>query len=202
MKNTLSVVLLIVALFAFSACENKTIESDFQSEFPIDLSDLKLDFSGLDIDFELLFEYEDKKALLTEAENMFPELLKDSRDLISEEQEASHVLLSFKIADGKVKLKELLMYDSLHQNVKDYHNYTKKLGALDGLSADQELLNTAYNAIVPESYRKIEQFDHATNNEEQTQVFVNFLESNYQSAQDEIDFIVVVGTNKVRAYAN
>ncbi len=192
--------MLIVALFVFSACEKKTIESDFQSEFSLDLSDLDLDFSGMQIDFQLLFKYHDKETLLNEAAKMFPNMLKEVKDLINEDKDVSHVLFSFKIANGKAKLKELLMYDSLHRNVKDYHNYTKKLGALDGLSANQELLNTAYNAIVPESYRKIEEFDLATNHEEQTQVFVNFLKSNYQSEPAVMIFIVVIGADGVSAY--
>jgi hypothetical protein len=188
MKSINFLITLIPILFLTIACEKKVVENDF--------------LPGLEIDFELLFVYENKQEMLTAAKDMFPDLLEEAKVLINKKENVSHVLFSFRIADGKAKLKELLIYDTLRHTVNDYHNYTKKLGAIHGLSANEELLNMAFNAKAPENYVEIEQLKFTNNREEQTQIFINYLNCNYQSISDTLDLIVVLSPNNLRAYAN
>lgn len=190
----------LILIFWFGACNQEVVENPVEEAFSFDLSNLKLDFSSLEIDFELLFEYDDNESLLEEAEKMIPFLWKDAKDIINEGEEISHVIVSFQIGNGKVKLKEILMFNQNVKKVNDYHNYTKKLGARDGLSASEELMKTAFDAEPPKNYVEIDYFEFTGNERGPADTLINYIENNYQSESDMLDIMVMAGLTEFKAY--
>ncbi|WP_179375292.1 hypothetical protein [Winogradskyella wichelsiae] len=182
---------LIVLIFNLNSCSQEEVISKEKDLF--NFSKIKIDLSKSDLGNEIkVFDYKDKKELISKIESSFGLIIKDSRELIKNDSEVSDVFINVSFKDGKATISEITEIDTKNDIIRQSFKYDDSKNSYDAKRGGPYIADLA---SCPNEYSQVDSCSNVSGPEECVGGAVqSYLSNNISGIGDCANIQVQVGT--------
>ena len=192
MKNTfIKNLAFIILIFNFSSCSQEEVIS--QEQDSLDFSKIKIDLSKSDLGNEIkVFDYKDKKELISKIKSSINLIIKDSRELIKNDSEVSDVFINISFKDGKATISEITEIDTKNNIIRKSLKYDDSKNSYVAQRGGPFIADLA---SCPDGYSQIDSCSNVSGTEECVgRAVQSYLSENISGIGDCANVQVQVGT--------